>query len=120
MQELWSFVEESGVVLVAFQNEMLAFSEMKAGTEIFGDAADQERRFKSGGVEYPCQHGGCRGLAMSSGHDQHFLAAKKFVVQQLRQGAERDALVEDVLEFDVAPRHGVADHDQVGLRVEIF
>ena len=68
----------------------------------------------------PGQHGSCRGLAVGSGDDQHFLAAKKFVVQQLRQGTEWDALVENVLEFDIAARHGVADDDQVGTRFEIL
>ena len=56
---------------------------------------------------------------MSSGDDQHFLAAQKFVVQQLRQRTERNALVEDVFEFDIAARHGIADDDQIGPRIEI-
>ena len=42
VQELRSFVEESGVVFVAFEDEVLAGAEMKARTEILGDAADQE------------------------------------------------------------------------------
>ncbi len=71
-------------------------------------------------VKDPGEHRSCRRLAVRSGDDQYFFAAKEFVVQQLRQRAERDALVEDVLEFDVAARDGIADDDQVGLRFEIL
>ena len=46
VQELRSLVEEGGVVLVAFEDEVLALAEVKAGAEIFGDAADEE-----GGLE---------------------------------------------------------------------
>ena len=120
MEEFRAFVEEGGVVFVAFENEMFAFTEMKAGAEIFGDAADQKRRVESGGVENPRQHRRGCGLAVSSGHDQHFFADEEFVVQQLRQRTEGDALVEEVLEFDVAARHGVADDDQIGARVKIL
>ena len=98
----------------------LPCAEMEAGAEIFGDAADQKRRVESGGVEDPRQHGGRRGLAVSSGDDQHFFAAQEFVVQQLRKRAERDALVEDVLQFYVAAGHGIADDDQVGPRLQVL
>ena len=42
VKELRSLVEESGVVFVAFEDEVLACSKLKAGAEIFGDAADQK------------------------------------------------------------------------------
>ena len=57
---------------------------------------------------------------MRSGDDQDFFAAQEFVVQNLRQRAERNALVEDVLQFDVAARDGVADDDQVGRGSRFF
>ena len=75
---------------------------------------------QSSGVKDPGQHGCRRGLAVSSGDDQHFLAAQEFVVQQLRQRAERNALVEHVFEFDIAAGHGIADHDQIGPGFEIL
>ena len=40
-------------------------------------------------------------------------------MQQLRKRAERDALVEDVLEFGVSARDSVANDNQVGTRLEI-
>src|SRR5262249_35085873 len=42
MQECRTLVEEVRVVVVAFDNKVLARAEGKAGAEIFGDAADQE------------------------------------------------------------------------------
>ena len=43
VQEFRTLVEEGGVVLVAFEDEVLALAEMKARSEIFSNAADQER-----------------------------------------------------------------------------
>ena len=102
MQELRTFVEEGGVVLVAFEDEVLAFAEMKARAKIFGDATDQERWLQSSRVEDPRQHRCCRGLAVGSSNDQHFFTYEEFVVQQLRQRTERNALIEDVFQFHVA------------------
>ena len=42
MQKLGTFVEKSGVVLIPFENEMLALSDVKAGAKILGDAANQK------------------------------------------------------------------------------
>ena len=42
MQELRTFIEERGVVFVAFQDEVRAFAEAEAAAEVFRDAADQE------------------------------------------------------------------------------
>ena len=40
VQEFWSLVEEGRVLLVTFKDEVLALAEMKARSEIFGDASD--------------------------------------------------------------------------------
>ncbi len=58
-------------------------------------------------------------LPVSSGDDQHYPAPKELVVQQLRQRTEWNAFIEDVLEFDVASRHGIADDDEIRARLEI-
>ena len=49
----------------------------------------------------------------------HFPAPQKFVVQQLRERAKWDALVEDAFEFNVATGNCVAHDPQVGERIEI-
>jgi hypothetical protein len=64
VQELRTFIEESSVILVAFQNKMAALAEAKTAPEIFSDAADQE----------PLKHrSGCR-LSMGSGDNDNFFA----------------------------------------------
>jgi hypothetical protein len=42
VQELRTLIEERGVVLVAFEDEMLAFAETETAAEIFRDTPDQE------------------------------------------------------------------------------
>ena len=42
VQELRSFVEKRGVVLIALNHEMRTVCNLKAASEIFGDAADKE------------------------------------------------------------------------------
>src|ERR1700716_1385328 len=56
---------------------------------------------------------------MSAGYHQHLFTAQKFVVQQLRQRTEWNALVEYMLQLWVAPRNRVTDDNQVGLRIKI-
>src|SRR5579872_771620 len=119
MQELRSLVEECGVVFVALENEVVDIAEVKAGAEILGDTADQKRRIESGGVEYPRKHGSRGGLAMRSRDDQDFFVSQEFVVQQLWQRAKWDSLIENMLQFDVAAGHGVADYNQVWARFDI-
>ena len=73
VEELGPLIEEGGIVFVAFEDEVLPRAEMKARPEVFGDAAYQERRFKSGGVENPGKHRRGGGFAVSSSDDQNFL-----------------------------------------------
>ncbi|MGB9119941.1 MAG: hypothetical protein WCE73_04925 [Candidatus Angelobacter sp.] len=42
MQELWAFIEESSVVFVAFNNEVLTLAQGKAAAKVFRDPADEE------------------------------------------------------------------------------
>ena len=46
-------------------------------------------------------------------------AAQKFFVQDLRQRAERNALVENVFQFNVAARNRVSHHHHIWPRIEI-
>ena len=53
VQELRAFVEESSIVFVAFQDEILPAAQLKAAAEILRDSADQERRLSSCDFENP-------------------------------------------------------------------
>ena len=71
-------------------------------------------------MKNPGEHRSRRGLAVSSSDDQHFFALEKFVMQQLWERAKRNALVENVLEFDITARHGVPDDNKIRTRLQIF
>src|SRR6185437_488473 len=90
MQELWPLVEEGGVILVALKDEWpCAVLHVEAGAEIFGDAADEERRLPAGSggavhaggrLEDPRKHAGGGGFAVRSADDEALAALQKFVV----------------------------------------
>src|SRR5439155_22189841 len=104
VQKLRPLVEEGRIIFVAFEDEVLSLPQLKTRSEVLRDAANQKRRLQSCRVKDPRQHRSGRGLAMSSGDDQHFLGPKKFIVQQLRHRAERNALIEQLLQLHVPPR----------------
>src|SRR5262249_59215665 len=48
VKELGAFIEEGGVVLVAFQDEVFSLAQRKTAPEIFRDSAYQKRRVLAG------------------------------------------------------------------------
>src|SRR4051812_13601131 len=57
---------------------------------------------------------------MSAGNCDHIVPAQKFIVQNLRQRLEWDAVIENVLQFRVSTRDRIANDHQAGSRVEIL
>src|SRR4030088_2994693 len=108
MQKLQTFVEESRVVLVAFEDEVFALSQLKTAAKVFRHSADQERRLQSRCMKNPCKHGSRRGLAMSACDHEHFFAAQKLIVKNLWQRTKRDAMVEHMFQFHIAARDSIA------------
>ena len=50
---------------------------------------------------------------------QHFFSHEKFIVQNLRKGTETHALVEHMFQFHIAAGDRIADHNQIGPRLEV-
>ena len=124
VEELRALVEEGGVVLVAFDDEGARGAQLKAGAEVFRDAADEERRLKRGifargDLVDPGQHAGGGGFAVGSGDDERRAAGEEFLAQQRGHGGEGNALVEHALDFRIAARERVADDDEIGRGCEI-
>src|SRR5260370_25755291 len=119
VQKLWTLIEECGVILVAFENKVLAFAQPKTPAEIFRDTTDEERRPKASGLEDPSQHRSRSRLAMRSGYDENLFADQELIVQNLRQRAERNALVKHALQFDIAARKRVPHDHEIGTRIEV-
>ena len=120
MDELAALVEEGRVVFVALDDEPFAVGEARALAEVVRDAADQEARVQPVVLEDPGQQRSGGGLAVRAGDDQRALAANEEVLQQLRQRAIAQLVVQHVLRLRVAARNGVADDDQVGLVREVL
>ena len=135
VQELRPLVEERRVVLVAFEDEGLAYSlhhrpHHEAGAKVLRHAANQERRRKlrpraRGNFIYPRQHAGRGRLAMRPGHHQRLAPRQKLVVQHRSHRGKRNARVQHKLQLDVAARDGIAhDHEvrprrKVALRIRL-
>jgi hypothetical protein len=97
----------------------LTIAEAKAASEVFGDAADQKRGLKCSGFENPRQHRGRGRFAVRSGNHQNVFADQEFIVQNLRQRAERNAFVEQALQFDIAARECVAYDYEIRTGIEV-
>ena len=69
VKKLWLFVEERGIVLIAFQDEIVAATQRIAAAEILRHAPDQKIRPASGNLEKPGEHRGGRCLAVRAGND---------------------------------------------------
>ena len=115
MDELAALVEEGGVVFVALDDEPLAVGEPRALAEVVRDAADEVAGVQAVVLEDPGQQRGGGGLAVRAGDHQRALAADEELLQQFRQRAVGQLVVQHVLGFRVAARDGVADDHQVGL-----
>src|SRR5207237_7944292 len=75
VQKFRTFIEESGVVLVAYDDEVLAVVlDGEAAAKIFRNAANQERRRLAREVKYPGEHGSRGGFAVRAGNAKHFAA----------------------------------------------
>src|SRR5438067_1939214 len=79
MHELRAFVEVSRVVLVAFDDEVIAAGDAKANAEILHHAADEERRIQSSMIDYPRGQTGRRGLSVRAGDDQRSPSANELI-----------------------------------------
>ena len=74
VQELRPFIEEGGVVFIAFQDELVSHAQRKRAAKVLGNSADQEARGASGMMEEPCQQRGRGRLAVRPGDPQPLLA----------------------------------------------
>ena len=129
VEELGAFVEEGGVVLVAFEEEGAGGGvDVEAGAEVFGYATDEEGGGEGGvgAAGYfvdPGEHAGGGGFAVGAGDDEALAVGEELVVDEGGHGGEGDArvggAVEDELEFGVAAGDGVAYDDEVGGGLEV-
>ena len=104
VDELAALVEERGVVFVALDDEPLAVGEPRALAEVVRDAADEEARIQPVVLEHPRQQRRRGGLAVRAGNDERAFAANEELLEQFRQRAIAQLVVEHEFRFRVAAR----------------
>ena len=85
MHELGAFVEICGVVLVAFDDEVIAAGHAKAHAKILGDATYQVCRIQSALIRKPGRDAGRRGFAVRAGNHQRTPPANEFFFDNFRK-----------------------------------
>src|SRR5205823_10704812 len=79
MHELRAFIEVSRVVLVAFDDEVIAVGDAKADAEVLHYAAHKKRRIQSRLVDYPRGQTGRRRLSVRAGDDQRSPSSNELI-----------------------------------------
>jgi hypothetical protein len=120
VQELGAAVEVGGVVLVPFDDEARAGAAAEARREVARHAADQIAGIGAALAPHPRRHGGGRRLAVGAGDDERPAAGEEEARQGLRHRDERQPAALGLDRLRVVARHGVADDDQVGGRLEVL
>jgi hypothetical protein len=114
VEELRALVEERRVVLVAFDHEIGAGSELEVLIEVQRDAADDHARIAAGRLEEPRHQRGRRRLAVRAGDDDRVLPADEEVVDRLGHGGVRQVELQGRGRLGVRARRDVADDHEVG------
>jgi len=79
MQEFGTLVEERGIVLITFKDEVLALAQGKARAEVLRDPTDQEAGIESGRLEHPCEQRGRRRLPVRARDCHRVMAPDEFL-----------------------------------------
>ncbi len=119
VEELGTFVEEGGVVLVAFGDEAVALAFVATRPQILGNASDQKTRIASCFTEHPCEQSRRRGLAVSACNDKGGVALNEMFLEQCCHRDIAQPLCKRGLHFRVAPRKRIADHHKIRSRIKI-
>ena len=114
MEELGLLVEERAVVLVAFDDELVAFAVAPALAEIDGHSADKKPGIATGFDEYVPEKGGRRGLTVGADHHEGVLFGEKLVAQKAGERHQRELEALCLHDLDVILGADVADHYRIG------
>src|SRR5207247_1417385 len=85
VHELRTFIKIRGVIFVAFDNQVIAVANPKAGAKVLYDSADQKRGVESASIQHPRGETGSRGLAVRAGNHQRATAADEFFLKNFRK-----------------------------------
>jgi hypothetical protein len=119
MHELRTLVEESRVVFVGLDDEVLAAAETRRDAEVLRHPADEKTGREAGVLEDPCEHARRRRLAVRPCDGKHPPSREHVCGEPFRSRRIGQARIEHVLDRGIAARHDVTDDDTVRRRLEI-
>jgi hypothetical protein len=119
MDELRSFVEERGVVLVRLDDEGRTGTEPGGTAEVLGHATDEKPRVPARGGKHGSQHRRRRRLAVGSGHGKNMALAQHMLRKPLRTRDERQLAIKNRLHQRIPARDDVADDVQLRVQREL-
>ena len=119
VHELGALVEERAVVFVGLDDEERRGTQARAHAEVLGHATDQEPGVQPRVLEDPGQERRGRRLAVGARDREHPAVLEYLARQPFRTGDVRQRAVEQRLDHRLAARHDVADHHDIGGRVEL-
>src|ERR1700722_3299433 len=102
VDELAALVEKRRVVFVALDDEPFAVREPRALRKIVRDAADEKTWVKSVVLEHPREQRSRRCLAVRSRNNNRAFSANEKFLQQFRQRAVTQFVVENKFRFRIA------------------
>ena len=114
MQKFRSLVEECGVVLVAFDDELGAVSQLEILIEIEGNAADDHARIASRGLEHPGHERSGGRFPVRAGDDNRVFPFDEELVNRLGHRCVRQVHLQRRFSFRIRARSGIADDHQIG------
>src|SRR6185503_16291559 len=94
VHKLRPLIEIGGVVLIAFDNEIVAIRYTKANAEVLRHSTNEEGRIKSTLIQNPSRNAGRSCLAVCAGNDQGASAANKFFFNDFRLRAIEQLIIE--------------------------
>ncbi|CCK08537.1 hypothetical protein BN128_2572 [Cronobacter sakazakii 696] len=119
VDKLGAFIKERAVIFVGFNHKERAVTKARGDVEIARHAADDKARLVAAGFQDPGSHARRRGFAVGAGHRHDPAVAQHEIVQPLRAGHIRNALLQHRLDARIAAGHGVTNHHQIRTRFEL-
>src|SRR4051812_2488355 len=87
VQKFWRFVEECGIVLITFEDELFSPTQSEAAAEVFSNSADEKIGIATGVMQNPGKHRSRSRLPMRSCNNQRVMIRQEKFFDYLRKRA---------------------------------
>ena len=114
-----SLVEEGRVVFIGLDHEEIGLTQSSRLAEIPRHAANQKTGGHPAVFQNPCQHAGCRGFAVGTGHGEYPASRQHLLTQPLGTRNIGQSRVQYRLYLRVTTGQGITQYDQVRLWIDV-